>query len=74
MRSRLRRGDPMEAFDRLPPELRRWMTGANLPWSPKSCERIWRKAKSRGLSVNERLQLLDKVEASTLNKAAKSLR
>ncbi|WP_198672161.1 DUF6525 family protein [Pseudogemmobacter bohemicus] len=32
-RPRLR---PMERFDRLPPELGRWLTRAALPWSPHS--------------------------------------
>lgn len=63
----------MEAFDRLPPELRKWMTGANLPWSPKSCDRIWQKAKKNGLPVAERLILLDQIEAATLRKARNSV-
>lgn len=69
LRNRLRKGDPMQAFDRLPRELRQWMAGAHLPWSPRSCDRIWRKAASRGLTVSQRLTLLNQVEAATLNKA-----
>ncbi len=69
LRPRPRKGDPMAMYDQLPSELRRWMAGANLPWSPKSCDTIWRKAKARGLSVGDRLKLLDRVEEATLKKA-----
>ncbi|MGR3782773.1 MAG: DUF6525 family protein [Albimonas sp.] len=39
---RRRRGDPMDGYDRLPRELRRWLAQAALPWSPRSCLRLWR--------------------------------
>ncbi len=32
---------PMERYDRLPPELRAWLAGAALPWSPGSALRLW---------------------------------
>lgn len=35
------RGRPLDLFDRLPPELRAWLAGAALPWSPRSISRIW---------------------------------
>lgn len=44
-RARRARARPaMEAFDRLPPGLRRWLAGAALPWSAESALRIWRRA------------------------------
>lgn len=36
--------DPMRAHDRLPPDLRRWIAEAALPWSAASVLRLWRKA------------------------------
>jgi hypothetical protein len=39
-----RRGDPMAEFDRLPAPVRRWLTTALLPWSPRSVGRAWRQA------------------------------
>lgn len=41
---RRRRGAPMAAYDRLPPEVRRWLAQAALPWSPQSVARLWAKA------------------------------
>ncbi|WP_134682396.1 DUF6525 family protein [Paracoccus ravus] len=32
---------PMEDYDRLPPELSRWVSTAALPWSAKSVLRLW---------------------------------
>lgn len=43
LRSTLRRRarqNPMRDFDALPPELRKWLHGAALPWSPRSVRRI----------------------------------
>lgn len=37
------RGRPMDRYDRLPAELRRWLAGAALPWSAASALRLWRR-------------------------------
>ena len=37
------RGRPMDRYDRLPAELRRWLAGAALPWSAGSALRLWRR-------------------------------
>ncbi len=37
------RGRAMDRYDRLPPDLRRWLAGAALPWSPCSVLRLWRR-------------------------------
>lgn len=34
----------MEAFDRLSPKVRAWLSEAALPCSPRSARRAWRKA------------------------------
>ena len=66
LRRRRRPGDPMQDFDALPAELRRWLANAALPWSPESCRRIWLKAGAEGASIAERLDRLDRAERSTL--------
>ena len=38
------RSDPMRAFDALPPELRRWLASASLPWSARSVITLWQRA------------------------------
>lgn len=35
LKRRSRQGDAMARFDRLPPDLRRWLAQAALPWSPR---------------------------------------
>lgn len=44
LRGRRRNRDPMAAYDRLPPRLRRWLSEAVLPWSAESALAIWRRA------------------------------
>ncbi|MGB0496808.1 MAG: DUF6525 family protein [Rubricella sp.] len=41
---RARRSAGLRDFDRLPPELRRWLHGAALPWSARSVARVWSRA------------------------------
>jgi hypothetical protein len=66
LRPRRRELDPMRVYDRLPPELRAWMAEAALPWSPKSCLRLWRKALSEeGCPARARARL-DRAEAALL--------
>jgi hypothetical protein len=38
------RGDPMQAYDALPTDLRHWLAAAVLPWSAASVRRAWLKA------------------------------
>lgn len=35
------RAHPMDNYDRLPPELRAWLSRAALPWSAHSVARLW---------------------------------
>ena len=67
-------GDPMRAFDRLPAELRRWLCGAQLPWSPQSVARLWKRALARsGGDRAQALALLDRAEAQMLARDARRL-
>ena len=66
LRRKRRSGDPMDAFDGLPPPVRQWVAQAALPWSPASVRRIWSKSRARGLSAEEALLSLNDAEAKTL--------
>ncbi|MFW8594284.1 DUF6525 family protein [Cribrihabitans neustonicus] len=44
LKRRRREGSPMQAYDALPPPLRRWLASACLPWSPASALRLWTRA------------------------------
>ncbi|MCV6584519.1 MAG: DUF6525 family protein [Marinibacterium sp.] len=65
---RRRAQDPMRAYDALPSELRQWMANAALPWSPRSCARIWTRARQRGLSRDAALDLLTRTEQQMLRR------
>lgn len=56
----------MQAFDALPAPLRSWLSQAVLPWSPASCRKILRQARSRGEGLDDVLVRLDRAQQSTL--------
>lgn len=62
---------PMERYDRLPPELRRWLAGAALPWSPNSVLRLWTRLQREARGDTDLiLQRLDQAERRLLAKDA----
>lgn len=58
--------DPMADFDALPPPLRRWLAHADLPWSPASCLKLWRKYRGAGLPTDQVLDQLARLQARKL--------
>ncbi len=68
LRRRRRRDDPMRLFDTLPPEQRAWLTTAALPWSPRSCAKIWHNARREGLSPAQTLARLRRSEQRALKR------
>ena len=68
LKRRRRKTDPMIAYDLLPQPLRSWLADAVLPWSPKSCKRIWDNAQANGLSVDETIVMLTEVERNNLSR------
>ena len=68
LKKRRREADPMMTYDALPQPLRSWLAGAALPWSPKSCRRIWDRARVNGLSVGDAIAVIIEVEQKTLSR------
>ncbi|MGD9863975.1 MAG: DUF6525 family protein [Pseudodonghicola sp.] len=64
------RGNPMSSYDQLPPELRRWLAGAALPWSARSSLRIWHRALRDGGSPEAAVARLLQIEATMLTRDA----
>ena len=60
--------DPMAEFDSLPPELRRWLAGAVLPWSPRSAHRAYLRALSDLRAPHAALAYLDALQAARLRR------
>jgi hypothetical protein len=66
-----RQSQPMQAYDRLPVELRVWLAGAALPWSAHSALKLWRRlCRECGSDAGARLRGLDRVEARMLARDA----
>lgn len=58
--------DPMAEFDRLPADLRRWLAGAILPWSPRSAHRAYLRALAEVQVPAAALSRLDALQAARL--------
>jgi hypothetical protein len=56
----------MRTYDDLPQPLRQWLADAALPWSPKSCKRVWDKARRKGLSTEDAITMLGTAEQKAL--------
>ncbi|WP_278922289.1 MULTISPECIES: DUF6525 family protein [Pseudophaeobacter] len=74
VKRRKRSEDPMRAYDQLPRDLRLWIQGAKLPWSPASCRKVWLKTKARGDTLEQALASLDRAEAATLARSDRPTR
>ncbi|MEM6667415.1 MAG: DUF6525 family protein [Pseudomonadota bacterium] len=66
LRKRRRCENPMQEFDRLPPELRAWLSHAALPWRPRSVQRAFDKAMARTGDAADALAELSRLEAQQL--------
>ncbi|WP_353312475.1 DUF6525 family protein [Shimia sp. NS0008-38b] len=67
LRGRRRHGNSMTAYDALPPELRKWLHTAALPWSPASARGVWRKAGGHK-DPNAAIERLKMIEQATLRR------
>lgn len=72
-RLRGRSGETMRGHDRLPPALRQWRAAAALPWSVKSCLRLWQGALRETGSEAAALERLNRAEAATLRREARAV-
>ncbi len=66
LRRKRRPGNPMQAYDALPEQLRRWLSEAALPWSPASVRRIWARSLAEGKTPDEVLRALTELEGRNL--------
>ena len=73
LKRRLRRGDPMREFDRLPVELRAWLSSAVLPWRPKSVHRVYKRVLAKNRNKAEVFAKLDAIERRLIAKDARRI-
>jgi len=68
LRRKKKHRDLMKCYDELPRELRRWLSSALLPWSPRSALKAYQKAlRTKGCSEGA-LAELDKKQTRLLEK------
>ena len=66
LKKRVFGGSQMEEFDRLPAQLRRWLSNADLPWSPASVRRVYRKSLDDTNDARKALDELDNMQRKRL--------
>lgn len=71
LRRRRRPTNPMSEYDALPVELRQWLSGAALPWSPHSVRKLWQKAlRNSGGQKDAALDFMSTCEHNAIKKDA----
>ncbi|WP_275393124.1 DUF6525 family protein [Aliiroseovarius sp. Z3] len=63
----------MREYDRLPPELRKWLATAILPWGPRSVHRAYDRAVARTRDKTRALQELDRIQNGLVAKDARKV-
>ena len=63
----------MQDYDRLPADLRRWVAQADLPWSPQSVQKAYRKAIAHTGDSQLALNELDRIQSILVEKDAQRL-
>ncbi|MGB0912750.1 MAG: DUF6525 family protein [Phaeobacter italicus] len=71
-RSRNRR-NPMQDYDNLPADLRRWVSSAALPWSVPSVQRTFKSALARTGDRKLALNELDRIEQKLTAKDTRAI-
>ena len=67
LRKHRRISDPMREFDRLPKLLREWLSGAALPWAPKSVVRAYNRFLRQTNDAGMALEKLDELQQQKLS-------
>ena len=65
--------DPMQDYDRLPPELRAWLAEALLPWRPRSVRRAFERAIARTRNRAHALEELDRLQERLVAEDARAV-
>jgi len=60
----------MREYDRLPAELRQWLSTAILPWGPRSARRSFDKALARTGNTDLALRELDRIQQKLVSRDA----
>lgn len=70
LRKRSKRQFAMTDYDRLPADLRQWVAGADLPWSPRSVKRSFDRKMKQLRNRQAAIQALSELEQQLIAKDA----
>lgn len=70
LKSRKRAINPMADYDRLPPDLRKWVAGAMLPWRAGPVVRAYERAMAAKGDPELALRELDRIQTSLVARDA----
>jgi len=70
LKTKRRARHPMQDYDRLPPQLRAWVSEAMLPWRAVTVQRAYDKALSRVGTHDRALRELDRIQRNLVAKDA----
>lgn len=73
VRRRRRNENKMQDYDRLPAEVRVWLSSAMLPWRPRSVKRTYERALAKTQSRAKALDELARIERRLIAKDARSI-
>ncbi|MCF2904074.1 DUF6525 family protein [Octadecabacter sp. CECT 8868] len=68
LKTKRRARNPMQDYDRLPPELRVWVSGALLPWRAATVRRAYDRALARSGDQDRALAELDRLQRKQVAK------
>lgn len=73
LKRRRRNEDKMQDYDRLPAELRTWLSSAALPWRPRSVRQTYERALAKTQSRDKALDELDRIQKRLIAKDARTI-
>ena len=73
LKRRRRTENKMQDYDRLPAELRVWLSSALLPWRPRSVRRSYGRALARTQCQTRALAELEKIQQRVIAKDARAI-
>ena len=73
LKRRRRAEDKMQDYDRLPAELRIWLSSAALPWRPRSVKRTYERALAKTHCRAKALDELERIQSRLIARDARAI-
>lgn len=73
LKRRRRNEDKMQDYDRLPAELRIWLSSAALPWRPRSVKQTYERTLAKTQSRDKALDELERIQKRLIARDARTI-